>query len=110
MSDVIVEVEGVSKRFGEVNAVDDFSFSVERGQVYGLLGPNGAGKSTTLRMIMGLERPNHGVARLFGCAGHTELPTTRPRRRDRRTGCVRPPSVGNAQPASVVDRRRRAHG
>ena len=66
MSDVIVEVEGVSKRFGEVNAVDDFSFSVERGQVYGLLGPNGAGKSTTLRMIMGLERPNHGVARLFG--------------------------------------------
>lgn len=66
MSDVIVEVEEVSKRFGEVNAVEDFSFSVERGQVYGLLGPNGAGKSTTLRMIMGLERPNHGVTRLFG--------------------------------------------
>ena len=44
MSDVIVEVEGVSKTFGEVNAVEDFSFSVERGQVYGLLGPNGAGK------------------------------------------------------------------
>ena len=66
MSDVIVEVEGVSKRFSEVNAVEDFSFRVERGQVYGLLGPNGAGKSTTLRMIMGLERPNHGVTRLFG--------------------------------------------
>jgi ABC-2 type transport system ATP-binding protein len=66
MSDVIVEVEGVSKRFGEVIAVEDFSFRVERGQVYGLLGPNGAGKSTTLRMIMGLERPNQGVARLFG--------------------------------------------
>jgi ABC-2 type transport system ATP-binding protein len=66
MSDVIVEVEGVSKSFGEVNAVDDFSFRVERGQVYGLLGPNGAGKSTTLRMITGLERPTDGVTRLFG--------------------------------------------
>ena len=66
MSDVIVEVEGVSKTFGEVNAVEDFSFSVERGQVYGLLGPNGAGKSTTLRMITGLERPTKGVTRLFG--------------------------------------------
>ena len=66
MSDVIVEVEGVSKTFGEVNAVEDFSFSVERGEVYGLLGPNGAGKSTTLRMITGLERPTKGVTRLFG--------------------------------------------
>jgi ABC-2 type transport system ATP-binding protein len=76
MSDVIVEVDGVSKRFGEVNAVEDFSFHVERGQVYGLLGPNGAGKSTTLRMIMGLERPNSGVTRLFGTtvtAGCREL-------------------------------------
>ena len=63
---MIVEVEGVSKTFGEVNAVEDFSFSVERGQVYGLLGPNGAGESTTLRMITGLERPTKGVTRLFG--------------------------------------------
>lgn len=66
MSDVIVEVEAVSKSFGAVNAVEDFSFSVERGQVYGMLGPNGAGKSTTLRMIMGLERPSSGETRLFG--------------------------------------------
>src|SRR5258705_7486614 len=66
MSDVIVEVENVSKSFGAVNAVADFSFTVERGQVYGLLGPNGAGKSTTLRMITGLERPTTGVTRLFG--------------------------------------------
>lgn len=66
MSDVIVEVEGVSKSFGDVSAVEDFSFSVERGQVYGMLGPNGAGKSTTLRMVMGLERPSRGVTRLFG--------------------------------------------
>ena len=66
MSDVIVEIEAVSKRFGDVKAVDDFSFSVERGQVYGLLGPNGAGKTTTLRIMTGLERPSSGVARLFG--------------------------------------------
>jgi ABC-2 type transport system ATP-binding protein len=66
MSDVIVEVEEVSKSFGDVKAVEDLTFRVERGQVYGLLGPNGAGKSTTLRMIMGLERPTAGVTRLFG--------------------------------------------
>ena len=89
MSDVIVEVEGVSKRFGEVSAVEDFSFRVERGQVYGLLGPNGAGKSTTLRMIMGLERPNSGVTRLFGDDGHTGLRAARPCRCDRRAGRVR---------------------
>ena len=60
MNDVIVEVEDVSKSFGEVTAVEDFSFRVERGQVYGLLGPNGAGKSTTMRMILGLDRPTSG--------------------------------------------------
>ena len=66
VADVLVEVDGLCKQFGEVNAVDDLSFSVERGQVYGLLGPNGAGKSTTLRMLMGLERPTKGSVRLFG--------------------------------------------
>ncbi|HEX4820754.1 MAG TPA: ABC transporter ATP-binding protein [Acidimicrobiales bacterium] len=47
-------------------AVEDLSFVVERGQVYGLLGPNGAGKTTTLRVLMGLERPSRGVTKLFG--------------------------------------------
>jgi ABC-2 type transport system ATP-binding protein len=64
----IVAVEGLGKSFGGVTAVDDLSFTVERGQVYGLLGPNGAGKTTTLRVLMGLERPSRGVARLFGNA------------------------------------------
>ena len=73
MSDPIVEVEGLWKTFGEVSAVEDLSFTVERGQVYGLLGPNGAGKTTTLRVLMGLERPTRGSARLFGDAGHAEL-------------------------------------
>jgi ABC-2 type transport system ATP-binding protein len=46
--------------------VEDFSFAVQRGQVYGLLGPNGAGKTTTLRVLMGLERATRGTTRLFG--------------------------------------------
>jgi ABC-2 type transport system ATP-binding protein len=66
MPDLVVEVEGLWKRFGEVTAVEDLSFEVERGQVYGVLGPNGAGKSTTLRMLMGLQQPTKGSARLFG--------------------------------------------
>jgi ABC-2 type transport system ATP-binding protein len=66
MSDPIVEVEGLWKTFGDVSAVEDFSFAVQRGQVYGLLGPNGAGKTTTLRVLMGLERSTRGTARLFG--------------------------------------------
>lgn len=66
MSEPIVVVEGLWKNFGGVSAVEDLSFTVERGQVYGLLGPNGAGKTTTLRVLMGLERPSRGVSRLFG--------------------------------------------
>ncbi len=66
MTDAIVSVDRLWKRFGAVSAVEDLSFSVERGQVYGLLGPNGAGKTTTLRVLLGLERPSSGVTRLFG--------------------------------------------
>jgi ABC-2 type transport system ATP-binding protein len=66
VTDAIVAVERLSKRFGHVSAVEDLSFTVERGDVYGLLGPNGAGKTTTLRVLMGLERPSQGETRLFG--------------------------------------------
>jgi ABC-2 type transport system ATP-binding protein len=66
MTDTVVEVAGLWKTFGEVSAVEDLSFSVRRGEVYGLLGPNGAGKSTTLRVLMGLERGTRGGAFLFG--------------------------------------------
>ena len=62
----IVAVEGLWKRFGEVTAVEDLTFSVEQGQVCGLLGPNGAGKTTTLRVLMGLELATRGSAHLFG--------------------------------------------
>ena len=62
----IVEIDGLWKSFGSVHAVEDLSFTVARGQVYGLLGPNGAGKTTTLRVLMGLERATRGATRLFG--------------------------------------------
>jgi ABC-type multidrug transport system ATPase subunit len=68
MSDAIVEVNGLWKTFGDVSAVEDLSFTVHAGQVYGLLGPNGAGKTTTLRVLMGLERGSRGNASLFGAS------------------------------------------
>src|SRR4029077_7686463 len=66
MTEPIVAVDGLWKSFGAVSAVENFSFSVARGEVCGLLGPNGAGKTTTLRVLMGLERPDRGSVRLFG--------------------------------------------
>src|SRR2546423_7131855 len=61
-----LSVEGVSKRFGGVTAVDQVSFAVDRGQVVGFLGPNGAGKSTTMRMITQYYEPDTGDIRLDG--------------------------------------------
>jgi ABC-2 type transport system ATP-binding protein len=59
-------VEGLTKRFGEVRALEAVSFSVAPGEVFGYLGPNGAGKTTTLRVILGLVRPSAGSVRIFG--------------------------------------------
>src|SRR5207302_1968272 len=61
-----LSVEGVSKRFDGVTAVDHVSFAVDRGQVVGFLGPNGAGKSTTMRMITQYYEPDTGVIKLDG--------------------------------------------
>lgn len=60
MSSVVLQTEGLTKRFKGRTAVDRLSLSVERGDIYGFLGPNGAGKSTTLRMLLGLVRPTAG--------------------------------------------------
>ena len=62
----VIEVSGLSKRYGALCAVDDLSFTVGRGDVYGFLGQNGAGKSTTIRMLLTLIRPSSGSIRLFG--------------------------------------------
>jgi ABC-2 type transport system ATP-binding protein len=61
-----IEVENLTKRFGDFTAVDALSFSVEHGEVFGLLGPNGAGKSTLIRMLTTLVPPTSGTARVNG--------------------------------------------
>ncbi len=61
-----VEARGLVKRYGEIVAVDHVDLTVAEGDVYGYLGPNGAGKTTSLRMLLGLIRPDGGTARLFG--------------------------------------------
>jgi ABC-2 type transport system ATP-binding protein len=62
----VIEVRGLTKRYGDVTAVDDLTFDVHEGLVTGFLGPNGAGKSTTMRMVLGLDRPTAGRALLHG--------------------------------------------
>ncbi|HEX6933440.1 MAG TPA: ATP-binding cassette domain-containing protein [Streptosporangiaceae bacterium] len=62
----MIEVRNLTKRFGSKVAVDDLSFTVEPGRVTGFLGPNGAGKSTTMRVILGLDRPQAGTATIDG--------------------------------------------
>jgi ABC-2 type transport system ATP-binding protein len=61
-----IEVDRLVKRFGSFTAVDDVSFSIEAGEVFGLLGSNGAGKSTTIRVLCGLMAPTSGTARVLG--------------------------------------------
>jgi ABC-2 type transport system ATP-binding protein len=63
---IIIEVDGLSKHYGDVRAVDDVSFSVAEGEILGLLGPNGAGKTTTIRMLTGRARPTSGRALIAG--------------------------------------------
>ena len=62
----IIEVDGLSKHYGDVRAVDDVSFSVAEGEILGLLGHNGAGKTTTIRMLTGRARPTSGRALIAG--------------------------------------------
>ncbi len=62
----MISVQGLTKRYGDVRAVDDLTFDVEAGKVTGFLGPNGAGKSTTMRMVVGLDQPTAGTATVNG--------------------------------------------
>ncbi|MFF2368897.1 ATP-binding cassette domain-containing protein [Streptomyces sp. NPDC058122] len=61
-----LELDGLTKVFGDERAVDDLSLSVPAGSFFGMLGPNGAGKTTSLSMAVGLLRPDGGTARIFG--------------------------------------------
>ncbi|NWG27386.1 MAG: ABC transporter ATP-binding protein [Ignavibacteriaceae bacterium] len=65
MTDKVIQIQGLIKRFKDFYAVDELSFDVYRGDVFGFLGPNGAGKSTTIRMILSLISPTSGTIKIF---------------------------------------------
>src|ERR687888_2377791 len=62
----VIEVQNLVKRYARHTAVDDVSFTVERGEIFGILGPNGAGKTTTVEIVEGLRRADSGTVRVLG--------------------------------------------
>lgn len=66
MTDWIISTAGLTRRFGNLTAVDGLELAVPRGSIYGFLGPNGAGKTTTIRLLLGLIEPDAGAVQLFG--------------------------------------------
>ena len=77
MTTPVIEAEHVTRRFGDVVALDDVSLAVRPGELVGMLGPNGAGKTTLLSLVSGLRKPDSGVVRLFG--GDPRNPASRAR-------------------------------
>jgi len=75
MTEMLARWRGVTRRYGDVLALDDVSLDVPPGQVLGLLGPNGAGKSTLINLLLGLRRPDSGTVELFG--GDPRVPANR---------------------------------
>lgn len=73
-----IEVEGISRTFNSLRAVDNISFTVETGEIFGFLGHNGAGKTTTIRMLTGQLRPSSGHAHVAGCNVITERHRLKP--------------------------------
>jgi ABC-2 type transport system ATP-binding protein len=73
----VIETRGLTKRYGGLLAIDDISFSVEQGQVFGFLGPNGSGKTTTIGMLLGIITPTAGEVRLLGLTGRHGLHAAR---------------------------------
>ena len=71
--DLMIECEGLTKRFGHFTAVDHVSFKIEKGSIFGFLGPNGSGKSTVIRLLCGLLQPSDGRARIAGLDVAREL-------------------------------------
>ena len=62
----MIHVSHLTKRYGQLTAVDDFSFDVQPGEIVGLIGPNGAGKTSTLRCLVGIQRPTEGTVKIGG--------------------------------------------
>jgi ABC-2 type transport system ATP-binding protein len=79
MNETIIQLNGLTKRYGTLTAVDRLDLSIAKGEVFGLLGPNGAGKSTTILMLLGLTEPSAGIVRVCGIDS-TKHPTEVKRR------------------------------
>ncbi len=88
MAEVMIELAGLTKRYGDFTAVDHLDLQITRGEIFGLLGPNGAGKSTTILMILGLTEPDEGTVRVADID-----PVSRPVEVKRRVGYL-PEDVG----------------
>ncbi len=79
MSDIVLEIEGLTKYFGKKPAVDHLNLRVPQGSIYGLLGRNGAGKTTAVKLILGLLHPTAGSSKLLGCDSQNLTPLIRRR-------------------------------
>ena len=75
----IVKVEGLRKTYGSTIAVDDISFEVQEGEIFGMVGPNGAGKTTTIECLEGLRKPDRGNIRILGMDPQRESHTLKTR-------------------------------
>jgi len=76
---VVIETEGLTKRYGKARGIEDVNFSVGAGEVFGFLGPNGAGKTTTIRTLLDMLHPSGGSARIFGLDSHRDSVAIRAR-------------------------------
>ncbi len=77
MSEIAIQTWGLTKHYGDVEALTDLNLEVRTGEIFGYLGPNGAGKTTTIRMLMGLMRPTRGRAEVLGLDVHRDGPAAR---------------------------------
>jgi ABC-2 type transport system ATP-binding protein len=78
MTEIVIDVQKLTKRFGDFTAVDHISFTSQAGEVLGYLGPNGSGKTTTIRMLLGLLQPSDGEAQVLGFNIRTQAESIRP--------------------------------
>lgn len=78
MSETVVKLEGLTKKYDNRNVVDHLSIEIKQGEIFGLLGPNGAGKSTTMNMLCSLIKPNSGRIQLFGMDERKDLKKIKP--------------------------------